>query len=297
MSVRDIAALLVLSVLWGISFLFIRLAVPEFGPLALMLTRVAISALGLLAYAMLGHSVPKPGKYWRPLLGVALLNSALPYLLIATAELHITASLAATLNATTPLFGAGVAAIWLREKFTLVKLLGILLGVAGVSIMLGMGPLLLAPINLLSAGASLLAALSFGIAAGLTRRFLQGISPLAIALYSQLFAVPLLLLALPFTLPTRMPSALSWVSVTALALLCTVLALLLYFGLIQRVGVARATTVTMLSPAFGLCFGVLFLHEPLSATSLVGFGMILLGVALITGLVSSRSAATPKLNP
>lgn len=285
MSARDLSALFVLSALWGGSFLFMRVAAPALGPILLIELRVLIAGLALLGYALVTRSVPAFRTRWWPFLVIGVINSALPFSLIATAELHLTASLAATLNATTPLFGALVAAVWLREPLTRGKVLGLLIGLVGVMVLVGLGTVALTPVVLLSIGASLLGALSYGMAAVYTKVRMKGVSPLALALYSQLLAAGALLPAVPFSLPREAPSAVVTASVLALALLSTAVAYLLYFGLIQRVGPTKATMVTYLSPAFGLLWGAVLLHEPLSGGTIFGFGLILASVGLVTGLL------------
>lgn len=290
MSARDLTALLVLSALWGGSFLFMRVAAPVLGPVVLIELRVLIAGLALLAFALMTRSLPEFRSRWQHFLVIGIINSALPFILIATAELHLTASLAATLNATTPLFGALVAAFWLKDRLTWGKGAGLLLGLLGVIVLVGLGPVVLTPAVWLSIGASLLGALSYGVAAVYTRVNMQGTPPFALALYSQLFAAGVLLPAVPFTWPNQSPSAVVVASVLALALLSTAVAYLLYFGLIQRVGPTKAMMVTYLSPAFGILWGALLLREPLTVWTFVGFGLILVSVALITGLRVGRSS-------
>lgn len=292
MSTRDLTALLTLSALWGGSFLFIRVAAPALGPVVLIELRVLLAGLALLVYALIQRQVPVWCPHWRAFLVIGALNSALPFTLIAAAELHLPASLAATLNATTPLFGALVASVWLAERLSASRLLGLGLGFSGVAALVGLGPLPLTPLVGWSVGASLLAALSYGVAAVYTRLAAKGVSPLALALYSQLSAALLLLPAVPFAWPRVWPGAPVVFSVLALALLCTALAYLLYFGLIARVGAVRATTVTYLAPAFGIVWGDLFLHERLGAGSLFGFALILASVALVSGLRLRRLRTT-----
>lgn len=288
MSPRDLTALFFLSALWGGSFLFMRIAAPVLGPVLLIELRVLIAGLALLTFALLTRSLSGLRSHWRHFLVIGAFNSALPFTLIATAELHVTASLAATLNATTPLFGVLVAAVGLREGVTLGKGAGLLLGLVGVMVLVGLGPVTLTPIVLLSIGASLLGALSYGIAAVYTKVHMRGVSPFALALYSQLLAALVLLPLVPFGPPVEVASLSAMVvtSVLALALLSTAVAYLLYFSLIQRVGPTKAMMVTYLSPAFGLLWGTLVLGEPLTLWSFGGFGLILASVALVTGVVT-----------
>ncbi|WP_269845089.1 DMT family transporter [Deinococcus arcticus] len=191
-------------------------------------------------------------------------------------------------NATTPLFGALVAALWLRERLTWGQGAGLLLGLYGVAVLVGLGPVAASPAVPLAVGASLLGALLYGVAAVYTKVHMTGTSPLALALYSQLCAAALLLPALPFAPPQAAPSGTVIAAVLALALLSTAAASLLSFGLIQRVGPTRAMMVTYLSPAFGLVWGAWLLNEPLTVWSLTGSGLILASVSLVTGVVTLK---------
>jgi drug/metabolite transporter (DMT)-like permease len=166
---KQLTALLLLSALWGGSFLFIRVAAPVLGPVILVELRVLIAGIALLMYALLSRRLPELRSRWTTFLVIGLFNSAMPFLLVSTAELHLTASLAATLNAATPLSGALVAAFWLGEALSGRKALGLLLGLFGVAVLVGLGPILLTPAALLSIGASLLATVSYGFAAVYTK--------------------------------------------------------------------------------------------------------------------------------
>jgi len=280
MSMRQTGALLLLSALWGGSFLFMRIASPVLGPVLLIALRVSLAGLALLVHAAVTEGLPPLRTHWRPFLIIGALNSALPFLLIATASLSLPASLLATLNATTPLFGALVAARWGLEGLTGRTVAGILLGLVGVMTLVGIGPLAPTPAVLYSTAASLLAALSYGFAATYTKRAATGVSSQALSLYSQLGASLLLLPLVPFTWPHKLPTLPVVLSVLALALLCTALGYRLYFYLIQTAGPTRATLVTYLSPAFGMLWGALILGEPLGTGSFLGFGLIL-GSALL----------------
>ena len=184
-----------------------------------------------------------------------------------------------------------MAAFWLGEALTPRKALGLLMGLVGVGVLVGLGPIPLTRVVLLSIGASLLATVSYGFAAVYTKVRAKGAPPLALALYSQLFAAGLIAPAVPFTLPTAPPTGLVVLCVLALALFSTALAYLLYFYLIVSAGPTKATTVTYLSPAFGILWGALLLGEPLTVGSLAGFGLILCSVWLVTVQAVQRGRA------
>jgi drug/metabolite transporter (DMT)-like permease len=293
---QDVARLLVLAALWGGSFLFVRVAVPTLGPIALIAARVGMAGVALLAYASATRQELALRQFWRQYLIIGIVNSALPFVLIATAELHLTASLAAILNATSPLFGALVAALWLGEPLTGRKLAGLGLGLLGVSIVVGWSPLTLSPALLGAILASLGGAVAYGVAGSYTKRHAQDAPALGMAVGSQLAATLVLAPLLLFAWPARPPSPAVVACVLALALASTALAYVLYFRLIVDIGPLRALTVTFLTPVFGVAWGILFLSEPLSPSTLMGSAVILLGTALVTGLrLPRRRDATLRL--
>jgi len=288
MTPTTVLMLLTLSALWGGSFLFLRLASPVLGPVLLIELRVLLAGLALLGYGLATGRLRRPLR-WRPLMVVGVLNSAVPFTLIAFAELRLPASVAATINALTPSWSVLASVLWLGAALTATRGLGLLVGVAGVAVLVGLGPLAPTPGVLVSIGASMLAAACYGFAAVYASRRVAGETPLAVATYSQLAAAAALLPLVPFA-PARQPVGVGTVAtVLALALLCTALAYLLYFGLIARAGATRATTVTYLAPAFGVLWGAIFLGEPLSRGTLLGLALILGGVAL-TGRGERRAA-------
>ena len=215
---------------------------------------------------------------------IGALNSAIPFVLISTAELQLPASLAAILNATSPLFGAVIAAIWIKDPLTRWKITGLALGLIGVSVLVGWSPTKLTPVVLLAVGASLLGAAFYGLASVYTKAKVVGAQPIGMATGSQLAAGLLLLPFVPFSTPHSPPSITVVLCVLALALFCTALAYLLYFRLIVDVEPAKALTVTFLMPIFGTLWGALFLGEQVTRSTLLGCGVILAGTALVTGV-------------
>jgi drug/metabolite transporter (DMT)-like permease len=282
LTAADIRRLLLLSALWGGSFIFIRVAVPVFGPVVTVEARVLIAGLALLGFAAVSKAPLGIRSWWRQYLLVGLLNSAVPFVLISTAELHITASMAAILNATSPLFGALVSAVWLGEPLTVRKVGGIAIAIAGIAILVGWSPLVLSTLVLLSIGASLLAALFYGIAGAYTKTRVKGAPPLGVAAGSQLGASVLLAFVVPFAPPTSPPTAAAAISVLLLALLCTASAYVLYFRLIVDVGPTKALTVTFLAPIFGVLWGALFLGEAITWSKGLACAIILCGTAFVT---------------
>jgi drug/metabolite transporter (DMT)-like permease len=280
----DLARLLLLSALWGSSFIFIRLAVPELGPVALVEARVLIAGVTLLIYAAITRQALDLRRHWRQYLFLGAVNSALPFVLISTAELHLSASLAAILNATSPLFGAIVAAIWIGDLLNIRKASGLAIGFLGVAILAGWSHLAVSTVVLLSIGASLLGALCYGLSSVYTKAKVKNAPPLGMAAGSQLFATLVLLPLTPFALPAAWPTRTALLSTLALGFACTALAYLIYFRLIVNIGPVKALTVTFLVPIFGILWGRLFLGEPITFSTLVACAIILVGTALVTGL-------------
>ncbi|MBB6563795.1 drug/metabolite transporter (DMT)-like permease [Acidovorax soli] len=289
--------LLLLAALWGASFLFMRMGAAEFGALPTAATRVGIGALFLFPLMMSRGQGPALVQHWRASMALGVFNSGLPFALFSFALLTINSSLAAVLNATTPMFGALVAWVWFRERPSGWRLVGLAIGFIGV-VMLASGSAGLRDGDgadnhaaLWAIGACLLACLCYGIAASATRRYLTGVPPLATATGSQIGAA--LLLAVPAILywPQQMPSLRAWLAIAALGVLCTGVAYFLFFRLIERAGPARALTVTFLLPVFATFYGVAFLDERITQWMLVCAAVIVCGVGLSTGFIAPKSRA------
>jgi drug/metabolite transporter (DMT)-like permease len=280
----DVALLLALAMLWGGSYLFIRIAVPGFGPAALVLARVVLGAVLLFGYARATRRPVSLRPYAGRFVVLGFLNAAFPYLLISAAELHLTGSFAALLSATVPLFAATFSATWLDERLTVARVTGLLTGMIGVGIMVGWSAVPITGPVTLAILATLTASASYAGAAVYTRLKLRGVPTHALALGQQLgalvwLAVPGILRA-PRVVP---PKAAIW-SVLALGVLSTALAYLLFFTLLERIGPTRTSTLTYLVPIVGLLWGVVFLHEPVSAGMIVGLGVVLASVVLVNNV-------------
>src|SRR5918993_4621734 len=203
---RDFAGLMLLGALWGGSFLFIRVAVAALGPFLLVGLRVGLAAAALFLYALVAGRVPKVRSRWRSFLALGFLNAAVPFSLISAAEIHLTASLAAILNSTTVMFTAMVAAVWLGDALTARKLVGIGLGIFGVTVLVGWDPLPLNGAVLLAVAAMLGASLSYALGATYAKHSFPGIPPAGMAI-GQLTGATALLLPLAFVgLPEKAPS-------------------------------------------------------------------------------------------
>jgi len=287
---RDVAELLALAALWGGSFLFMRVAVPAFGPLALAFLRVFGAALMLVPLLAARGELASLRRHWRPIAVVGFVNSALPFLCFAYAALTINAGVSAIFNSATPLFAAIVAWLWLGDRMTPLRIAGLAIGFSGV-LWIGWDKADFGPGGSAAAiGACLLATMSYGIAPSLTKRRLGGVPPLAVAAGSQVAAA--IFLAVPALLawPAQAPSAPAWGMVALLAFFGTGLAYLLYFRLIANAGPANAVAVTYLILIFAVAWGGLFLGERLTLPLIAGCAVIFVGTALATGMLPRRSA-------
>lgn len=280
---RDGFDLVTLGALWGAAFLFIRIAVPEFGPIALVEVRVTIAATLLFAWLAFRGELGAFRGRWRNLFLIGALNTAVPFALFAFATRTIPAGFSAVLNATVPLWGALFGRVLFGEKLGIDRGIGLFVGFVGVVILvapkLSVGGETLAVLEAL-AGSSM-----YALAAHLTRRMLPGMSSLAISGGSLFASVALLAIPALLLRPTVMPSAPAWGSVLALAIGGTALGYVLYFRLLANAGPTSAMAVTYLIPLFGMVWGWLFLDEAATATMLIGCGFILAGVAVATGIV------------
>lgn len=291
MGTRDLGALLLLSALWGASFIYIRVAVPALGPFVLVELRVGLAAVVLALCAALVGRLPKLRRRWRQFVLLGAVNVAIPFSLISAAEINLTASLAAILNSTTVMFTAVLAAVWMGDALTARKLVGVALGIVGVTVLVGWDPITMNWTVALSVGAMLAASLAYALGSVYAKRTFADSPPLAIA-SGQLTAAAMLMLPLAaVSAPEQSPSTIVVLSVLGLALPSTAVAYMLYFRLIANVGPTSTSTVTLLVPLFGLLFGVVLLDEPVGVGTLAGLVLILSSVTLITGLGATRPKA------
>lgn len=284
----DLIELLTLAAIWGASFLFMRLGAHEFGPVPLVALRVGIASLVLLPLLAVRQGLGEMLRHWRPLLVVALLNSALPFALFSYAALSITAGLSSILNATTPLWGALVAWAWLRQGLTPLRVLGLALGFAGVVFLAWEQASFKPGGSGFAVLACLAAALSYGIAASFTKKRLAAVSPLTVATGSQCFATLMLFGPAVWLWPASPPSARAWLGAVALAVLCSALAYILFFRLMSRIGPTNTIAVTFLIPGFAVLWGYVFLGEAFTPRMALGCAIVLLGTALAVELIKRR---------
>ena len=284
-----LADFLLLATIWGSSFLFMRTAALELGAWPTAALRVSIAALFLLPLMLARGHWGTLRQHWKPVLWVGVFNSGLPFALYAFAVVHITTGLSSILNATVPLFGAVVAWLWLGDKLSLSRTVGLCVGFGGVVLLAG-GQASFKPNDSGVAPAwAVLACLAattcYALSASFTKKYIPHLPPLVTATGSQIGAtLALVVPALCFP-PDHWPSATAWGALLVVGVMCTGVAYILYFRLIERAGPARSLTVTFLVPVFAIAYGVLFLGETVTAWMLLCGAVILAGTALSSGLV------------
>jgi drug/metabolite transporter (DMT)-like permease len=277
----DYTRLVLLAALWGASFIFMRVAAPAFGTAWTAEGRLLIAGLVLAAWFRFAGFDPQWRRYWKAYAAIGLVNLALPSLFYAFALRHIPASIGAVLNATSPMFGALLAAAFLGERLSLRKAAGCIAGIAGVVLVVRPGELAGTPMFAYAVAACLAACFCYGYNGILMKRHAE-VPSRGIAVGGQLAAALMLLPLAPFSPPAAVPGAIEIGNLLALALLGNALGFVMYFRLISDVGATRALTVTYLMPFFGLLWGMLFLGESLPASALAGGILILAGTVLVT---------------
>ncbi|SMC21180.1 EamA-like transporter family protein [Andreprevotia lacus DSM 23236] len=286
MTAASLVRLFVLAALWGASFLFMRVAVPAFGPVWLIGLRVSIAAAFLLLIAgWRRQPLPLRGNVRHYFIS-GLFTSALPFLCYAFAARTLSASLMSILNATAPFWGTLVAALWLRVIPTRKAWLGLALGVIGVATLVGFDRITAKPGAGLAIAACLTATLCYGFASAYSKRYMQGMASFNVA-HGSMWGASLALLPCLLLVPTVQPfssiAPQALAAVSLLAIFCTGVAYLLYFRLISDIGPASALTVTFLIPVFGVLWGVMLLDESVGLNTLAGALLVLLGTGLVTG--------------
>jgi drug/metabolite transporter (DMT)-like permease len=292
-----LVSLLYCGAAFGGAFLFMRLAAPELPALMVAFGRVTIAALILLPFAGRARLLAMRGQ-WRDYIVVGFFMAAAPFALFAFAERTLTAGLGSIINATTPLWTAIILAIWLRQVPTSRRIAAIVVGFAGVGVIVGLEGIQLAPDALVGAVAATLGAASYGLALTYIRRRMAPQSPLQLAL-GQLIAASIMLAPLALlSSGAATPSPESIVAILGLGLFSTAIAWPILFRLNRDVGPMATSTVTFLNPVFGALWGALFLAETISPTFLAGAFLVFISLVLIFDVPlpawlrgASRSAA------
>jgi drug/metabolite transporter (DMT)-like permease len=290
--------LLALSAIWGSSFMWIKLGVRDLSPATLVLGRVGTGMLTLIPVVLIAlgprRALAELRRYWRPLFLVGALNAAVPFWLLSWSETRLDSGLAAIIQAAAPIFVALLALRFVpSERVTGWRLVGLLVGFAGVGLLVGVQQ----GGDVVAALAVVLTALCYAGSILYAGRRLRGVQPMVIALGTLLTATVLMAPAGLAQAPSATPSALTVLSVLVLGVLCSAVAYLLYFAIMAGAGASRAILVTYLVPAVAVLYGAAFLSEPVTASSLAGLALILGGVALGTGTVSPVASRRARLRP
>jgi drug/metabolite transporter (DMT)-like permease len=278
-----------MSVIWGVPYLFIKVAVEVLSPASLVLCRTGLAALILLPVALARGEIRPLLRHWKPLLAFTASELAVPWLLLSKAETHLSSSLTGLLIAAVPLVGAILGWVTRTDRLDFRRLIGLGVGLAGVVALAGLdlgggNAVALLELGVVAVGYALG---PFLLAHGLADAPRIGVTAAALTVTALIY-LPAGVAQFPHAWPR--PSVLA--SVAVLALLCTAVAFLLFYALIDEVGPVRSTVITYVNPAVAVVLGVLFLHEPLTWSIAAGFALILAGSVLATRRPRSPSAAT-----
>ncbi|HEY6963512.1 MAG TPA: DMT family transporter [Gaiellaceae bacterium] len=298
---RPIVLLVLLALIWGSSFMFIKVAVRELDPSTLIMGRLGLAAiaLGVVVPLTIGGRALGEGLrgHWRWLVAVGLLNTAVPFWLLSWGETRIDSGLASIIQASVPIFNALLAfGFFHDERVTGRRLLGVAIGFVGVAVLVGAQP----HAKVLGALAVVGMAVCYAAGGLLTRRHLAGTRPHVVAFGTSAAAALAVLPAGIAQAPHHVPGWKALASIAVLGIVCTAVAYLLFFTIIAAAGAGYAALVTYLVPPVALFYGAVFLGEGVGWPALVGLVLILGGVALGTGAARVRSRswrASPSAEP
>ena len=290
MRARDVFELLLLAVLWGAAYLFMRAAVPAFGPAPLVALRMGLAAVLLLPLMLWrgGWPVLRAHPWQMLILGIPF--TAAPFMLLGFASLHITAGLMAVLNATAPLFGALLAHFWLKQRMGVWRAAGLVIGFAGVAGLMWGTVSFNSGAGLLAVAAVLLTSMTWSLGAQYTGKHLAAADPLVLTVGS--LAAASLFLA-PFAVaywPVQPPSVRAWAELAFLGVASSGLGFIIYFRLLRNIGPVRAISVTFLNPVVAMVSGSFYLDEAITLQIVLGGAVVLLGTALSLGLIGPAAA-------
>lgn len=295
MTLRQWLTLLLLSAIWGASFIFMRIVAPALGPFWTAALRIFIGGTALALFCWLVRRQRLGLRRWgKHYLAIGIINSAIPFTLFAFAAQHIPAGYSVVLNATSPLFGVLVGRLWLGESLTLRKIMGLLLGAFGVSLVVKLGATQMSANFWWSVVACLVAAACYAVGGLFIKKLAgQGVSSLCMSASTQLLGAlvlsPLLVVSpIKGVVDLRIIAALF-----GLALLCSALAYLLYYQLIADIGPSKALTVTLLMPLFGMLWGAIFLGEAITGSMVLGAALIISGIRFVMSVPSGRGTSYP----
>ena len=282
-TLRDYIELLILSAIWGSSFLFLRIASPEFGPIFLIEMRVASGLIVLLPICLLLGKIQELKENWKMIFILSLSNMTIPFCLFAYSALNMGAGILSIINATVPFFTAIIAFLVYQQRMTRYGLIGLMVGFMGVAVLVFDPSESSGVTNDLAIPSALFACVLYGVALNIVSHKLQGVSGISITTGALFFSTIVLI---PFAVverPEVMPQGSVWFSVLALGVVCTGFGYILFYRLIARIGSQQAIMTTYLIPIFSILWGNLFLAESITLFMIFGGMLVLMGVGMTTG--------------
>lgn len=281
MSTKNSLLLILLSAIWGGSFIFMRVLAPVFGAVGTANIRLLIGAIFLLTiYRLIRYQIHWK-RDWKLFLVIGIINSALPFTFFSFAALHIPASISVVINSMTPMFGALFEKIILKGSLTINKLMGLVIGTIGVIIISGSKTLSGTPESYVAIFACLAATFCYGLSGALVKKYGKQVEAKAMAGGSQLFAGFVLL---PFLATSGFSTPVTYdiiLTVIVFGVLCSAIAYLIYYHLINTAGPTIALSVTFLMPVFGILWSKIILNEVITGQMILGAFIILIGIYLI----------------
>ena len=288
MTRRGLVLFVAMCLIWGIPYLFIRIAVSELTPATLVFLRTGIAALVLLPIALRRGGMKALFDKWRPLVVFALIEIGIPWVALASAEQQISSSLAGLLISAVPLVGVVIAPLFgNRERFGPLNLMGLLLGLAGVGAIVGFD---LRASGWIPLADMAVVAVCYAVGPAVLARYLSGLPSVSVITASLAICAVLYAPLAAIQAPRHLPSSGVVLSVAVLALVCTGLAFLIFFALIAEIGPVRATVITYINPAVAALAGILVLREVFTAGMGIGFLLVLIGSTLATRHAGERQA-------
>ncbi len=281
MKLKDLLLLVLLSAIWGGSFILMRILSPAIGPVGTAFSRLFIAGLFFIVYYLITGQPLHFKRDWKIIALIGVINSAIPFLLFAIAALHIPAALSSIINSMSPMFGLIFAVLLLNDRLTVRRVSGVALGIVGVVIISGSKSLATTTAGYLALLACLLAATCYGLGSTLVKKYAAHIEPVVMAGLSQFFAS---LSLLPFAIFQRVDYQINGkviVALLILAIICSGLAYLIYYSLVRRIGPTKTLTVTFLIPIFGMLWGFLILAEAIAKVMIYGMLFVLFGTFLV----------------
>ena len=282
MNATSLVQLLTLGAIWGGAHALTRFSVPALGPVLLVEIRIVLAALMLSVVAYCTARPLKLRTQWRQMAVLGALNTAVPFFLSTYALTQLNASVLSVLNATAPVFGAVIGALWLHDPLSTRKIAGMLIGIGGVAILLWADVGDAHALHPTAVAAALGTACAYGFSSNYARRHAATLDHFNSAHGSLWVAALIIAPAAPFASLAAPISVGVAAAAAALGVVCTGIAYLLYFRLIHDVGPASALTVAFLIPVFGVLWGVVFLDEPVTLALVSGGVLVIAGTALAT---------------